>query len=96
VEYNFPGKGWLWGETRSKDISLGGIQFQVDGKIELGSRIALRIRIPNWQRPTTAAGEIVWIKQARAANNKYNIGVRFTQADPFDLEKLLKQLGGVS
>lgn len=92
VEYTVPGKGWLKGESIAKDISLGGIQLQVKEKIEPGSRIALRIRLPRRQRPTTATGELVWLRENRPSGKGFNVGIRFTQADPFDLEELLREL----
>ena len=93
IEYIVPEKEWLKGESTAKNISLGGIQFQVKEKIELGSRVALRITLPRRSRVTTAAGELVWLKENRTAGKGFQVGVRFTQADPFDLEELLRELG---
>lgn len=90
IEYSVPGKGWLKGEATAKNISLGGIQFLTKEKIELGSRVALRIALPRRARATTATGELVWLNHI--SGKGFQVGVRFTQADPFDLEELLKSV----
>lgn len=91
IEFSVLGKGKVKGKTTAKDISLGGIQFQLNEKIEIGSRVALRIYLPNRFRPTTVAGEVVWIKENHTTKG-FSAGVRFTQADPFDMEELLREL----
>ena len=91
IEYSVPGKDWIKGEATAKNISLGGVQFLTKEKINLGSRVALRIALPHRGRATTATGELVWFKESRASGKGFfQVGVRFTQADPFDLEELLK------
>ena len=92
VEYTIPGKGWLKGGATAKNISLGGIQFQVKERLDLGCRLSLRIYLPRRERPTTASGELVWLKENRPRGKGFDVGVRFTQADPFDLEELLTGL----
>ena len=89
IEYAVPGKDWLKGEAKVKNISLGGMQFQVKEKLELGCRVTLRIRLPRRPRTTTATGELVWLKD-HPRGKGFDVGVRFTQADPFDLEELLQ------
>ena len=92
IEYSVPGMDWLKGEATAKNISLGGVQFLTKEKIRLGSRIALRIALPRRSRTTTATGELVWFKENRVSGKGFQVGVRFTQADPFDLEELLKEV----
>ncbi|MCH8329828.1 MAG: PilZ domain-containing protein, partial [Bacteroidetes bacterium] len=38
LEYTVPEKGWIRGESISKDISLGGVRFQIPERIALGTR----------------------------------------------------------
>ncbi len=90
IEYSVPGKGWLKGEATAKNISLGGIQFLTKEKIALGSRVALRIALPSRTRPTTATGELIWLKENPVSGKGFQVGIKFIQADPFDLEELLR------
>ena len=90
VQYSVPGKEQLKGNATAKNISLGGIQFRVQDAINLGSRVTLRIHLPRRATPTTAIGEVVWIKEHHKIGGGFMVGLRFTQADPFDLEELLK------
>ena len=96
IEYSVPGKEWIKGEVAAKNISLGGIQFLTKEKINLGSRVALRIALPHRARATTATGELVWLKENPVSGRGYHVGVRFTQADPYDIEELLNGLNPTS
>ena len=90
VQYSIPGKKQIKGDSTAKNISLGGIQFHVQDAMDLGSRITLRIHLPRRATPTTVIGEVVWIKEHHKIGGGFMVGLKFTQADPFDLEELLK------
>ena len=96
IEYRVPGQEWLKGEATAKNISLGGIQLSVKDRLSLGTRVALRISLPRRNRLTTAAGELVWLKENPVSGRGYHVGVRFTQADPYDIEELLNGLNPTS
>lgn len=89
IGYSVPGKGELRGETKARNISFGGVQFQVKERIDPGSIITMQIFLPRRLRATTAKGEVVWLKENRISGKGFHVGVRFLQADPYDLEELL-------
>ena len=89
IAYSVPGKEGLRGESTARNISLGGVQFQIKERVPAGSTIALRIFLPRRLRATTATGEVVWLKENRISGKGFHVGVRFLQADPYDLEELL-------
>ena len=94
VEYAVPSKGDFEGEAKAANISLGGIELQLGERLEIGTRLSLRIHFPRQNRLTVASGELVWVKENRAQGKRgYEAGIRFTQADPFEFEDLLKVVG---
>lgn len=90
IRYSVLGKEWFKGETMIKNISLGGIQFCVKEALEVGSRVTLQIHRPSHPFSTQATGEVVWIKENHRFGGGFVVGLKFTQADFFDLQKLLK------
>lgn len=94
VEYDVPSKGDLHGEAKADNISWGGLGLRIGEKLEVGTRLSLRIRFPRRERLTVASGELVWIRENRLSGKRgYEVGVRFIQADPFEFEELLKSVG---
>ena len=94
VDYLVPSKNKAEGEAQATNISLGGMELQLGEKLEIGTRLSLRIHFPRQERLTVASGELVWVKENRLlGKNRYEVGVRFIQADPFEFEELLKVVG---
>ena len=95
VEYSIPSKGDdLEAKAKATNISLGGIELQLGERLDVGTRLSLRIYFPRQDRLTVASGELVWLKENRLQGKKgYEAGIRFLQADPFEFEDLLKVVG---
>ena len=94
VDYLVPSKGDVAGETKATNISLGGMELQLGEKLDLGTQVSLRIHFPRQDRLTVASGELVWLRENRhLGKNRYEAGIRFTQADPFEFEELLRVVG---
>lgn len=94
VEYMLPSKGEFEGMAKAANISLGGIELQIGEKLEIGTRLSLRIHFPRQERLTVASGELLWLRENRHSGKRvYDAGFRFTQADPFEFEDLLKVVG---
>ncbi len=71
-----------------KDISLGGLRALSDDKQKLGARLELELVFPGGE-PATCLAEVVWIEElARGAPAKYEMGLRFVQVEPEDLERI--------
>jgi len=93
VEYEVPSRGNLQGQTEATNISLGGIEFQIKEKLRVGTMLSLRIHFPRRNRITLASGELIWRKEAPfPGKERYAVGVRFIQADPFEFEELLRSV----
>ena len=94
VEYEIPARGDLQGEGKTANISLGGMELRIGERLDVGTRLSLRIRSPQQERVTVASGELVWLRENRLSGKRgYDAGVRFIQADPFEFEDLLKAVG---
>ena len=94
VDYSIPSEGDFEGRARARNISLGGMELQLGERVEIGTRLSLRIHFPRKERSTTASGELIWLKENRLQGKKgYEAGIRFVKADPFDFEDLLKVVG---
>ena len=94
VEYDVPSKGDVQGEGKAANISLAGMGLQTKERLEVGTRLALKIHFPEQNRLTVASGEVVWLREDRpSGKNRFETGIRFIQADPFEFEDLLKVVG---
>ncbi len=90
VAYSVPGKKQVTGETPARNISLGGIQFRVKEAVEPGSHMTLQIHLSSRTLPTSAEGEVVWVKESHRIVGGFVVGLKFAQVDYFDLHKLLQ------
>lgn len=71
-----------------KDISLGGLRALSDEKQKLGARLELELLFPAGE-PATCLAEVVWIEElVKGAPAKYEMGLRFVEVEPEDLERI--------
>lgn len=71
-----------------KDISLGGLRALSDDPQKRGARLELELIFPAGENATCLA-EVVWIEQlAPGAPAKYEMGLRFVEVEPEDLERI--------
>jgi len=62
----------------TKDISAGGMQFLTEEKIDVGSRLDLKMFIPEALNPAHMNGIALWSKEARSNERlSYCAGIEF-------------------
>ncbi len=70
------------------DISLGGLRAYSDDFQRLGARLELELIFPD-KTSATCLMEVVWLeKLAPRAPARYEMGLRFVEVEPEDLEKI--------
>lgn len=93
VKYTIPNGDT--GEVMTKDISMDGMRLQLPERlfrqdvITQGSRLDIELYMSHRHRATTICGKIVWQKKNTYTSN-YDIGIKFVQADPFDIEDIIQ------
>lgn len=70
--------------TRTIDISAGGMQIEVNGRIPVKSVLKLRLQSRGRPKPFTLAGEVRWIYQDKLDARRFYIGFRLSQDDDTD------------
>ena len=77
-------------KTVTKDFSEGGIHFCVYEKLKVGATLEMHIETPFDTMPVSATGEVVWTKALSDTEGRevYDIGVKFTEMQPFDKKRL--------
>lgn len=69
-------------KSRTKNISAGGLRFTSAQKLKPGSKVDLKIDLPNRTTPVNFKGKVVWSKtlpsKAKSKKKTYDIGVKFT------------------
>ena len=76
--------------SRSRDISLGGIGLTLNEKLFPGTVLSLQLNIAQGHRPIFTQGEIVWTKEifkkntAEKGQRLFNTGIKFTKIGPED------------
>ena len=81
-------KGHL--DSKSKNISAGGIRFFAKESLEPKAILDLVIYLGEEYKPVTAMGEVVWSRKLeRQIDSKgYEIGVKFTAIEKSDCTKI--------
>lgn len=93
IKYVFPDGSN--GESRVNDISLEGASLPIRYKTDIlpGSSLTLKIKLPKRKRETVISGEVVWLQEVEALKGtNYIAGIKFTKADPIDIEEILSAL----
>lgn len=80
--------------SKSRNISVGGINLALNEKLFLGTRLQMQLNIPQSLRPVFVQGEIVWVKEISLRFTKekrerfFATGIKFTQMKPEDEDAL--------
>ncbi|MFC1853708.1 PilZ domain-containing protein [candidate division CSSED10-310 bacterium] len=72
------------GLALSQNVSIGGVLIEIDREVQKGGTLLLEIALKD--HVIKATGLIVHCK--KTMRKKFDIGIRFTQIDPSDLEVL--------
>ena len=77
IEFTYKKKGVPGPEKKSvtKNISLGGIQADLDASIKQGDWLELNITIPHTEKPIYCIAKIVWLSEETAG--KITAGIKF-------------------
>ncbi len=76
--------------SRSRDISMGGIGLKLNEKLLPGTILGLQLNIAQSHRPIFAQGEVVWVKEIFKKNTTqkgqrfFGAGIKFTKIEPED------------
>jgi len=87
-------------DSKSKNISLGGILLELNEKIFPATKVILDIFLPNIEKPINARGEVVWVTEVPGADNlgrkNFNAGIKFLSMSPHDKDRLNKHVEDLS
>jgi len=74
------------------DISVGGLRVLADEPQRVGGRIEIELVFPDGGSSTCTA-EVVWADELpRTAPGRFEMGLRFVEVDPDDLERIASVL----
>lgn len=75
------------------DISLGGLRAYSDDKQKPGARFEMELFLPD-QSSVTVLAEVVWVETLpEGAPARFDVGLRFVDANPEDLDRVARILG---
>ncbi|MFC1480389.1 PilZ domain-containing protein [Candidatus Omnitrophota bacterium] len=74
------------------DISCSGIGISTNERLIKGENIELEITIPEDGIPMFITGEVAWVTKDPDADNVYNAGVRLTNINLCDKDRLIKYI----
>jgi c-di-GMP-binding flagellar brake protein YcgR len=81
-------------EARLKDISEGGLLLiEIQEKIEVGSILEFKFRLPKMAHFILLRGSIVWVREVEDGQ-WFNYGVNITSIDPNDRKQIAKYVAG--
>ena len=76
----------------ARDISLGGMRVYSDDDYAVGTRLDLDVLMPD-ESSVRCWGVVVWRSElGPGAPAKFDVGLRFTDMDPADLQRLASVL----
>ena len=74
------------GETRSKNVSTGGICLTVPEKIDIGTLLRLKLSLQGKDDFITVKGKVVWVEEFSinhtSDHKAYDCGIEFVDVDP--------------
>jgi len=83
-------------DSRSKNISTGGVLIEMCEKLQPPTLLVLEIFILEEFGPVMATGEIIWSRELTHKDNSgrrlFDSGIKFVSMSPGDKEKLDKQI----
>ena len=75
-------------KRNTHDISLGGARILSDDDFEIGQRLDLDVLLPDGST-VRCWGEVVWLTPlGNGAPARYDVGVKFTDMDRLDVQRL--------
>lgn len=83
-------------ESKTLDISHGGIFLETDEPLQIGTMIDMRFQIPNTTREVAAVGKVAWLGQGGTTQNTLGVGVKFSRIDPSDLQLIVDYVNRVA
>ena len=77
------------------NICGGGIRLALKERLSPGTKLDLKIQLPNEKELVRATGEIIWldVKKPGTKGFPFLAGIKFTEIDPFECGKILKFVG---
>ncbi|OGX49638.1 MAG: hypothetical protein A3G88_02825 [Omnitrophica WOR_2 bacterium RIFCSPLOWO2_12_FULL_63_16] len=83
-------------QSFTQDISVGGVRFPTDVRLQMGHALALTLHLPFHNARFHATGEVVWLREiARLGSTQYEVGARFVWIDDPDRQRLTRHLQSV-
>ena len=82
------GNGLFHHKRNTQDISLGGMRVYSDEDFEVGSRLDLDVLMPD-KTSVRCWAIVVWRKELNGSSPAlYDVGLRFTDLAPSDIQRL--------
>src|SRR5512136_703709 len=79
-------------ETRSKNVSAGGICLTIPEKIDIGALLRLKLYLQGEDDFIIVSGEVVWVKEFSINHTSdykaFDCGIEFFDVGPQDQEKI--------
>jgi hypothetical protein len=79
---------------RRKSIEdLGGVRVYLDERLEEGARLVIEVFLPD-ETTVICKVEVAWVDRLpERAAARFDVGLKFTEIDPVDYERLSSVLG---
>jgi len=81
--------GGSWFQSQTLDISHGGLHFQLDRTLEIGTLVDLQFQLPDSERTMTAVGRVAWTRPD-------GVGIKFSRIEKADLHEIVEYVNRVS
>lgn len=89
VRYEVP-QSVLEGISITKDISANGMQLPAALRIDDGTRLGLKIMLPEEKNPVFATAEVIWSRESKSEDeNMHDLGLCFVKIDSLDRSRIL-------
>lgn len=83
-------------ESKTLDISHGGIFLATDEPMEIGTKIQMRFQLPDSENIIEAVGKVAWVGAGGVDGAREGVGVKFSRIDPVDLKLIVDYVNRVS
>jgi c-di-GMP-binding flagellar brake protein YcgR len=93
ILYRPAGLDFLHHRYNTQDVSLAGMRVFSDETFGLGNKLELDVLLPD-ESVVRCWAEVVWLDELPAgAEAKFDVGLKFTDMAPADIERLATVLG---
>ncbi len=86
------GEGFIY--FYATDLSLGGLFFESDVPLKLGTKVFLSFDLRNGNRPLRTTGEVVRIEREKSDAHVVGMGLRFIDLEESTKEKIQNYITG--